>query len=300
MELNILPPIAAIVARSKKDNSAPGILQYPSNIGSHAMNFSFVKYNRKKTRAEQKIVDTVILPVPQELNEVYGASYQDAQLGLIGGEGLQTAMAVGEMYESISSADNKLQAASEAGGRIVDKIGDLSAGGMLGMVARRALAGVSSELGGAVDLAKGNVPNPHAALLFNGVNLRSHSFSWRFSPTNSKDEDNMNEILRKFKVHMLPKARGITDSGAGDSLLTYPDEVDVSFLGSNSGLFRMKRCVITDLVINQSPEGTSFHAGTGNPVFYSVQMTLREVEIMTRDDFDHESGVGLGTTEFST
>lgn len=292
-----MPPSQAI-AVSKAKNSTMSMSQYPSNLGAHAMNFSFVKYNRNKSKSESKIINTISLPIPQELNEVYGASYQDAELGLIGGEGLQAAMTIGDMADRIGEKGN-LSSIVDEGGKIINNVRNMDISGTLQLAVRRALAGVSAELGGVVDLAKGNVPNPHAALLFNGINLRSHQFSWKFSPMNTKDETSLMVILKQFKRHMLPNKKGLGAGGQGDSLLTYPDEVDVSFFGSDSGLFKMKRSVITDLSINQSPEGPAFHAGTGNPVFYAVSMTLREVEIMTRDDFE-DTPTGLGTVDYST
>ncbi len=105
------------------------------------------------------------------------------------------------------------------------------------------------------------------------------------SPTNQKDEDNLLEIFNVLKRHMHPAAIGITTSVVGDSLLTYPDEVDITFMFLSNSLYKIKRCVISALNINQAPNGPAFHAGTGNPVYYALSMSLREVEIITRDDF---------------
>ena len=290
-------PVQSTINTSKKKQQTAGFFQYPSNLGSHAMLFSFMKYNRKGSKAERKILDNIILPIPAELNEVYGASYQDAQLGTLGGELNQAATALGDMIDYIGYGGNTLKAITEAGGKIMTSAADLSVAGSLGLAARRALAGISSELGAVVDLQKGDVPNPHAALLFNGVNLRSHSFSWRLAPSNSGDEKKLHKIFDSFKRHMLPDTKGITSSGAGDALLTYPDEVDITFTGSDSKLYKMKRCVVSDMTINQAPEGPAFHAGTGNPVFYGLSINLREVEIMTRKDFEETNeAVDYGAT----
>jgi len=279
-------PVAAVVNTSKASSGAPAQLQYPANIGSHAMMFSFIKYNRNKSYVEGKIINNIQLPIPQELNEVYSASYQDAELGTFGGEMLQAGLALSDAIENIqNTSGSKLSMAATEGGKILDRARDLSTTAAVGLALRRAVGGISNELGGVVDLAKGNIPNPHAALLFNGVNLRTHNFTWNLSPTNQKDEDKLLEIFNELKKHMHPTAKGITTSGGGDSLLTYPDEVDITFMGSSSSLYKIKRCVISALNINQAPNGAAFHAGTGNPVYYAVSMSLREVEIITRDDF---------------
>lgn len=293
---NIMP-VQASINTNKNKQKIGGFFQYPSNLGSHAMMFTFMKYNRNKSFAERKILDQVILPIPQELNEIYGASYQDMQLGTFGGEMGQLAEATKESISKIGKSDNMLKTATEQAKKLGTTAADLSASGALGLMARRFLSGISSELGAVVDLSSGNVPNPHAALLFNGVNLRSHSFNWRLSPTSSGDEKKLHTIFNIFKTHMLPTTKGITTSGKGDVLMTYPDEVDITFHGSDSKLYKMKRCVVADMTINQAPEGPAFHAGTGNPVFYGLSLNLREVEILTREDFDEPAeAVDYGAT----
>ena len=44
---NIMP-VQASINTSKKKQQTAGFFQYPSNLGSHAMLFSFMKYNRNK------------------------------------------------------------------------------------------------------------------------------------------------------------------------------------------------------------------------------------------------------------
>ena len=72
-----------------------------------------------------------------------------------------------------------------------------------------------------------------------------------------------------------------------NAFLTYPCEVDLYYLGGgNQGMHRFKRCVITNLQINYTPEGgPAFVGGVGAPAFYELTLGFQETQIWTARDF---------------
>src|SRR5690606_1637971 len=51
----------------------------------------------------------------------------------------------------------------------------------------------------------GIVTNPHTTLLFDGVNIRSFTLTWRFSPRSHEESDRLNDILNEIRRLIHPK-----------------------------------------------------------------------------------------------
>ena len=69
----------------------------------------------------------------------------------------------------------------------------------------RAFAGnVSGDLKNSIDVTTGTIINPHTALIFDGVGLKSFTFDWQFSPKNEDEHKTLTNIIKKIKTHILP------------------------------------------------------------------------------------------------
>ena len=101
-----------------------------------------------------------------------------------------------------------------SGSFISDKVFSVTAGETIsyavgaGGALLRANAPAPIQQGASVAL--GNVVNPHVALLFEGVNLKTFTFQWRFSPDNEGESILLKKILNKIKKHIYPR---FTQSG---------------------------------------------------------------------------------------
>jgi hypothetical protein len=140
------------------------------------------------------------------------------------------------------------------------------------------LAGITDATSGALTKVGGAVKNPYQALLFQGVNLRTHTFSYRFSPNSPSEHNTLKKIIYEFKSRMHPTK---------DSLLyLFPDVVDIKFGKKDGEPYFFKTCFLESMSVNYAPQGTpAFFAQTSDPVEVEISLSFKETSQVTRQDF---------------
>ena len=157
-------------------------------------------------------------------------------------------------------------------------------GGVMGMLGADGTS-ASSVLGQYL----GAIPNPSIALIFAGPTLREFGFSWRFHPTSASESKTLQAILKRFKREMLPNLKFKNAL----NMLGYPRVCEVK-LYPDEFLFPMKGCAVTNITINNAPNGVpTFFEGTNAPTSIEFSLFLREIEYFLSEDF---GGVG-GTAD---
>ena len=117
----------------------------------------------------------------------------------------------------------------------------------------------------------------HLAVIFTGVNFRSHTFTYKFSPRDSGESTTIKNIIRRFKKHMHPDVDG-------PAFFKYPDEFAIAFSGKNeSFMFNFGTSVLSDFQVNYNPDGGSYFHTDGSPVSVGMQLTFTEIDILTKD-----------------
>jgi len=126
--------------------------------------------------------------------------------------------------------------------------------------------------------------------IFEGVELRNHSFQWTFTPRNADESRSLRAMIDLFKQNCLPAF-----SKLGTPVLQYPPLVDIKFVPSEiSDLIKFNTCMVKDVSINYAPQGLpSFFHGTKQPTMIQLSIELIETEIQTANKY----GVGAGTPE---
>jgi hypothetical protein len=245
-------------------------LTFPQDIGDYYISFTFKKYDRKvplgnRVDLPQGVIN---LPIPTNLQEQFSMQYADKQLGVAGFLEKELGTALGGTTSGTSESWKK------AG----EDIGKTMASKEAVFYGARSIAGLSDSVGGAVDKATGTVLNPYQSLLFQGVNLRSHSFSYRFSPNNKAESETLKNIIKEFKKRMHP--------GKDNLLYYFPDVCDIAFGKSAKEPYFFKTCFLESMSVNYAPQGTpAFFAENFNPVEVEVSLSFKEIEPLTRDDF---------------
>lgn len=248
-------------------NKPPGNYTFPSDIGDYFIKLTFKKYDRKVAIGNRIELPTCIinLPIPQNLQEQFNMSYSDKQLGVAGfvenviGDAIK-----GGTSESFAKAGETMrqQAISTQGAYYTG----------------RTLAGLSDSVGAAVDKATGVVLNPFQALIFQGISLRTHQFTYRFSPNSEKESEILKNIIRELKLRMHPQKDGL--------IYQFPDICEISF-GTQGDPYFFKTCALESMSVNYAPAGQpSFFAGTRQPTEVEISFTFKEIEPVTREDFD--------------
>ena len=261
--------------------SAGGNLRFPGDITDNYI--SFLPKNRGKstklTRVNSSSSGGITLPIPSNLSTGYNAQYDT-------GTGLQV---LGNFAQQVASGETQFSAEA-AGAAAVEQakaigisaspeVAALLGAGLSGPIG----AGVGAALGGAARgaaVGAGIAVNPHLAVIFSGVNFRTHSFQYKFSPRDAGESTTLKNIIKKFKLNMHPTIEGA-------AFFKYPNEFDIAFNSKNENyLFKFGTSVLSDFQINYNPDGGSYFHENGAPVSVGLSLTFTEIDIITQEKID--------------
>jgi hypothetical protein len=264
------------VISDSKDESKLAIDQFPSELGMHQFLMQFVKYTFSPD--ETSTADTeysVAFPIPiTGMIDKHDLRYNSTDLGTLGAG---AASMTDELMENFTKSGQPPK--STAGTEKVDFKALVADGIKAGAAIGRGMLG--AELGGGVDQALGNTVNPQVALLFQGVNLKTFTFTWKFAPNNLEESVKLKNIIKKIKSQIYPN---FMPSGS-NLYLEYPSQVDLFYLGSADHMHYFKRAACTAMEVNYAPDGAAFMENQGAPAIIDVTMTFQESEIWTGGDF---------------
>lgn len=252
------------------------------------------KYYRPTRSAsnEKPGISEFILPIPNNLVDSTSVAYNTESLGMAGKFASEVGAAatggvnsIADSLAGILTSTNvkesikyyAAQAATEFAGAIPG-IGDAIKGGFYG-------AGITR--------------NPYEVQMFQNVNFRSHSFNYKFVPKSLDEQNTINQIVKKLKLHMLP-----TYTSAEKTYFKYPEFFEIVIQAGvpntkddmNNYLFKFKPCVLESVSVNYNPEGSPFYHDTGNgkaPVSLTVDLSFKEMLIPDRDDIEAGSNSGV-------
>lgn len=269
-------------------NGVSGPLRYPAEHGRYYTVIQFVRYNRTnpKQRAIRLNQADIVLPLPSNLREYYAIQYGDVEFDKLGG--------------ALSTADKVINEYLSTGG-FHDALSEVGAAGVEFAQAQSRVAAnfFSNDLGGLIDRVTGTVVNPHITSVFRGVGLREHNLSWKLHARTPAESATIKSIVDFIRDRMHASKKS-------DFLLNFPDEVYVKFFAEDKDfLYPIFKAVVTSVVADPSSEGTNaFFKGTDRPVVVTLDLSLKEVEAATREDFatvaDSAAGAETPTTDSGT
>jgi hypothetical protein len=135
--------------------------------------------------------------------------------------------------------------------------------------------------------ATSSIANPYTEVLFNGVQNRTFSFTFKMIPQNQKEQESVKAIVDEFKFHRAPEFQ----FGGQSNYLLFPSEFDIQFLtrsGENPWLFKISTCALTSFDVNYSPEGNYASHEDGSPFATEITLAFTELETLTKDS--HKKG----------
>jgi len=287
------PPTKS-VAQQKQENSpkTTGPYIYPLQSGSKfKLGIEILKYQKFDPfdKAKMKINANIFLPIPENLVEKYQTKISDIELQGYGALATQ----------SVKDIQNEFGNTKLTGG-LMDQIGQV--GGGLKNVGNQLLgrintAGASKDVAnflaiqaaktggfeGVAEAGLGVAVNPNVAAVFKGVNLREHSFKWKFYPRNKEESNQIQKIIGLLRKSMLPEVT------SGVSIIfNYPSVFKLNiFPEDNPYLYKFKTCFLESMEANYAPSGPSFHRN-GAPAEISLSLQFQEIVVFTGNDFDSE------------
>jgi hypothetical protein len=246
---------------------------FPSDAAPYNFQVMFGEYNPKlalRGRTDIKHDLMITLPIPANLMSVTGLDYASMDLGAFGGEGAKA-------MEQIVNSANPIAALNELIKRAGS--GDSYFKEALPILIRRAVSGLAPTVGGVVDLIRGDTPNPHVAVTFNSVKLRTFTYSWRMSPSSRAESEQLHRIIKLLHSRILPSKQSAFT-------LSYPNQCLIQIQPDPlNQLFAFKPAVVTDMSVNYAPSGIPSFFRDNMPTEVELSLSFQEIQIRTSGDY---------------
>lgn len=142
----------------------------------------------------------------------------------------------------------------------------------------------SSETAGLATSMFGHPINPGVQVLYRSTNLRAFQFTFMMAPSSLKESESMDRIIFNLRRFAAPNA------SEGSFLFDTPAEFEIHFYNKNEENFkipRIKRCVLTDINVNYTPQGEWSTFRNGYPVSCLLSLAFQEMEIITRNKIEN-------------
>ena len=218
--------------------------------------------------AFREVKTTIAIYMPQTLKFNLQADYGAEEIG--GGLG-----ALAKLRDAMNSDKffgGDMAAVGAQVGKLVTGLGSFATGG-LG-------AGVNAAL----QRRTGIAPAAMTEMIFNGIDYRTFSFTFKFTPRSRKESDVVNNLLHAIKDAMLPTRVGHKSIAA----YQVPHEFVIRFMKGtkiNPYLDQIGLCACTGVDIDYGSDKFSTHA-SGDPVSIDATLTFRELELMERTRYN--------------
>ncbi len=215
----------------------------------------------------------IALYIPNALNQMTSVGWGEEDLSSVIGDVMDSmTKSMTEAGENIKNASGVIQTASAAG------MGALStAGGAIKTAGASGIAQKLKSMPRAQRFSRQTPGNTKQELLFNNVNFRDFDFNYQFAPKSEKEAENVLNIIRMFKHHMLPEY-----ADDAKSMYIYPSEFNVKYYkGTEENTFIEKQitAVLQSVGIDYTPNGQFNTFKNGMP--QQINLTLRFKELST-------------------
>ena len=228
-----------------------------------------------------KTSDAIALYMPPNLEFSYKADYRATETGAAG----QFAKQFG-----VSSVKDTLTNLGEAGGTqfLRETIGE------------KLLKDVPAQIGeflgggditGVIRLSTQKALNPHLEAVFEKVNMREFSYTFRFTPKNEREVETVDKIIKLFKFHMMPEKP--IDAAIG-RYLTMPSEFEIHYMYKgveNTWLPFVSNSVLTGVSTSYGPGGqyqtfkpkATADGSAPPPTEIEMKLDFMETEALTKE-----------------
>jgi hypothetical protein len=217
------------------------------------------------SRAQRRLKTAIALHVPNQLQIRYGMQWGEQDTGV-----LAMGAAALDQGEEVAKA-------------LMGKSNNKDVGGLAGAIATN-LALSKGPFAAANSAATGLAANPKKEQVFSGVDFRTFQVEYQFFPRSAAEAENVQRIIKQFKYHMHPEFKD-----SNNFVYIYPSEFDIFYYQNgkeNLNLHRHTSCVLTEMSINYTPNGAFTTFDNGMPTQINVQMSFRELALLTKDKIE--------------
>lgn len=254
---------------NKKINSDEELTSDTKNIKNK------MEANVRIEMPSRKRLDTAIaLYMPASVAVTYGAKYTDQEISPLAG-------AIGQAVGDMSGGMDLVDTFERALPKVTDG---------LQQVALKMTTGVLDGLGitgtrEAIEIGRAEVIADRMQLAFKGVDRRSFQYTFKMTPRNAREADEIKKIVAAFKFNMMPEYK----EGKRDTL-NYPATFDIEYHYKgkrNDYLNRVSECFLENVSVQYGGDRYKTfdpHNSEGAPpVETSVTLAFKEIEILHRE-----------------
>lgn len=269
----------------------PGIGSAPKSNGNGASIISEGLNSSKSSYKNKDIIQTILLPIPQNIQAGNSVSWVDDSLNAL------SASATGpiiDFFRSPKILEGGGKLAKDFGGILNSLAGTGSGQRMtetaLASAAVNLIPGTNTSFSGLLARTTGQILNPNKELLFNGVNLRAFNFSFDLAPRNDKEATQIKMIIRSLKQNMSAKSDSVFLDSPNVFQLTY-------MTGGKEHKFLNKFIVaaLTSINVNYTGSGTYMTYNDGAPVHMRMDLSFQELSpVYAEDYYNLKSDEGVG------
>lgn len=277
---------------------APGL---GTQEGSFALNTSDQTYaDLGGTDSKAKILETIILPIPDNIKDSNSAEWGKGTLGPV-------EAAIGNLASSAIQDPKTIL--NQAKTKISDVLGALSTGetqksvqlGATSLAVRAVLGGGAGQR--YLERGAGITFNQNVELLFTGVNLRgAFEFDFDMLPRSEKESDEVKKIIRTFKKYSAVR-KGLDTGGAAGLFLKAPQVFRIRYMSGGKPhpfLNKFKVCALLSMGVNYTGSGTYATYPDASPVHLQMSLQFQELtpifyeDYLTREEQGKDDGTGVG------
>lgn len=297
-DMTLIKPAQSIIEANRQSQTGVARYRFPNDLGAHAMIFNFKSYEYRGGQPVTTIIDSsVALPLPSNIVDSYSIQVGPRELGIFGA-------AASDLSSRMNDGNGLINALSELASTTANNVSSAVNSSSLASTAINATrylarAGLTTLPGGSgvesgISAGTGTAINPHAAIVFDGISLKTHTFDWLLAPKSATESEQAKNIINTFKKAALPSytdplgASSLTGTSFDRALLKYPSMVDIFFVGLNQEYyFYFKTCMINNITVDYAPQGQSLFKGEGGsrPVMMNFKVDLTEAQIHTKEDY---------------
>lgn len=231
-------------------------------------------------RAQKQLKTAIALHVPNQLQIRYGTQWSEEDTTTA----VMAPLMSGAAMKALAGAAGGAAIGGLVGGKKGAAIGAVGGGLAMGAMNSPEAAALGLAYGpnaGAISAGTGLAFNPRKEQVFKGVDFRTFSFDYQFFPRDAGESRNVLNIIKEFKLHMHPEYKD-----TNKFMWIYPSEFDIAYYSNgkeNKAIHRHTSCVLTEMSVNYTPNGSFTTFEDGTPTQINVQMTFRELALMDKD-----------------
>ena len=310
-----LGEFAGTVAQFTKDSATTGLGILNNTIIPNAVSLASAPTYRPKTKGAT--LANISLYMPDTLNVQHDANYGEISMTEVLGP-------LGMVAQGYTDLQGK--SASELKNSITSNpFAKAIAGNLFGAAAGK-LPGVNgSALGEIAKNALGIATNPQIQLLYRGIDLRTFSLSFVFTPKSSQEAQTTKDIIDTFTYYSVPGLASAAIDGNPGQYLIPPQLFNVKFVflgksgvassignifssalnnlglntlfanpaqsitsGIEAKIMNIQECVLTNVSVDYAPNGWAAY-NDGYPIQTTLQLQFKETQILTKDRLKNQN-----------